>query len=131
VFVNVAGGAKITEPAADLAVAAAIASSWLDRPLPPDMVIVGEVGLAGEIRRVGRLKERLTEAARLGFKKAAAPAEEASQTDIKGLSVLGARNVQQFLHDILDFRPNQRRPETEHNRRFAPPYGDGFSSSSD
>ncbi|MDR1308623.1 MAG: DNA repair protein RadA, partial [Deltaproteobacteria bacterium] len=90
VFVNVAGGAKIGEPAADLAVAAAIASSWLDRALAADLVIVGEVGLAGEVRRVGRLRDRLAEAARMGFRRAVAPLHEAGQVpEGLGLKVHG------------------------------------------
>ena len=55
IFVNVIGGLKIAEPASDLAMAMAIASSYYDRPLPADLAIVGEVGLSGEIRRVGQL----------------------------------------------------------------------------
>ncbi len=73
VFINVAGGLRLTEPAADLATVAAIASSVRDLPLPADMVFVGEVGLAGEVRRVGRIENRLTEASRLGFRRALVP----------------------------------------------------------
>lgn len=67
VFVNVAGGLKIAEPAADLGVLAALASSFRNAPLPPDLVFVGEVGLGGEVRSVARVEERVAEAARLGF----------------------------------------------------------------
>ncbi len=74
VFLNVAGGLKIREPAADLAVCAALLSSRLDRGLPADMVFCGEVGLSGEVRGVIGLETRLKEAARLGFKKAVVPA---------------------------------------------------------
>ncbi len=70
VFVNVAGGVKLSEPAADLAVAAAVASSLAQRPLPGDLVCFGEVGLAGELRAVGRSGARLAEAARQGFGRA-------------------------------------------------------------
>ncbi|ADK84503.1 DNA repair protein RadA [Desulfarculus baarsii DSM 2075] len=70
IFVNVAGGVKLIEPAADLAVAAAIASSLRGRPVPQDVVCFGEVGLAGELRAVGRLRARLAEAARHGFGRA-------------------------------------------------------------
>jgi DNA repair protein RadA/Sms len=73
VYVNVAGGLRIQEPAADLPVALAIASSLRDRALPAETVVVGELGLAGEVRRVGRMERRLQEAARRGFVRAIVP----------------------------------------------------------
>ena len=73
IFVNVIGGLKIDEPAADLAVATAIASSYLDRPVPADLAIVGEIGLSGELRAVSQLPLRLNEAARLGFRRILVP----------------------------------------------------------
>ncbi|MBN2087645.1 DNA repair protein RadA [Candidatus Peregrinibacteria bacterium] len=68
VYVNVVGGLKLSEPAADLAIAMAIASSKLQKPLPPEMVIMGEVGLSGEVRNVSQMKQRLKETEKLGFK---------------------------------------------------------------
>ncbi|MHB8420631.1 MAG: DNA repair protein RadA [Myxococcales bacterium] len=79
VFVNVAGGAEIDEPAADLAVVAALASSVRDRALDPHTVVMGEVGLAGEVRAVGQPEPRLREAARLGFKRALLPRANAER----------------------------------------------------
>ena len=73
IFVNVVGGLQIGEPAADLALAAAIASSVRDRPLPADLALIGEVGLSGELRRVAHLDTRLREAAKLGFASAVIP----------------------------------------------------------
>lgn len=73
VFVNVIGGLRVDEPAADLAVALAIASSVRDRPLPADLVAVGEIGLSGELRAVSQLGARLNEAAKLGFRHALIP----------------------------------------------------------
>lgn len=67
VYVKVSGGARVHEPAADLAVALAIASSFRNQPLPRDVVVMGEIGLSGEIRAVNRIEERLRESARLGF----------------------------------------------------------------
>ncbi len=67
VFVNVVGGIQVEEPAADLAVAAAIASSMRDQPVKADTVLIGEVGLSGELRMVGQMPARLREAAKLGF----------------------------------------------------------------
>jgi DNA repair protein RadA/Sms len=73
VYVNVAGGLRILEPAADLALALALASSRLDVPLPRDVAACGEVGLGGEVRRVGRIDARLREAERLGFRRVLLP----------------------------------------------------------
>src|SRR5204863_8627783 len=67
VYVSVAGGAEVPEPAGDLAVAAALVSSLRDRPLPPGTLVLGEVGLAGEVRAVSQIDPRLAEAAQLGF----------------------------------------------------------------
>jgi DNA repair protein RadA/Sms len=74
VYVNVVGGVRVSEPAADLAVALALASSRLDLPLPEDAAACGEVGLGGEVRRVGQLDHRLREAVRLGFGQVLVPA---------------------------------------------------------
>jgi len=73
VFLNVAGGVRVIEPAADLAVALAIASSYRDTPLPADAVVVGEVGLGGEVRSVVHIERRLREAQRQGFSRALVP----------------------------------------------------------
>jgi len=77
VFANVVGGVRVAEPAADLAAAIAIASSFTDRPVPPDLAAVGEVGLAGEVRGVPLIDARLREAARLGWKRVIAPRDNA------------------------------------------------------
>jgi DNA repair protein RadA/Sms len=69
VFVQVSAGVRLTEPASDLAVAAALLSSVLNRPVPPDALFLGELGLGGEIRPVGGLDRRLVEAGRLGFRR--------------------------------------------------------------
>jgi DNA repair protein RadA/Sms len=73
VFVNVAGGGRVSEPAADLGVVVAAASSYLDRPVRGDVVLMGEVGLTGEVRAVTALAARLKEAAALGFTAAVVP----------------------------------------------------------
>ena len=92
VFVNVTGGMRITEPAADLAVALAIASSRLDLPLPPDVAACGEIGLGGEVRRVGRIEQRLREAARLGFRRVLVPAQMAGAS-AGGAEAIGVADV--------------------------------------
>jgi DNA repair protein RadA/Sms len=89
IFLNVAGGLKIAEPAADLAVAAAIVSSALDVALPGKGVVYGEISLSGDIRPVGRSDSRLKEAAKLGFTEAIAPAACADDTapiKVRGLA---------------------------------------------
>jgi DNA repair protein RadA/Sms len=73
IYLNVVGGLRVDEPGADLAAALAIVSGIRDRPLPTDLVAVGEVGLAGEVRPVGQLEQRLREAAKLGFARALTP----------------------------------------------------------
>src|SRR6202008_4279874 len=70
IYLNVAGGLRIGEPAADLAVVAALVSSASDIPVPADMVVFGEIGLSGEVRAVGQAEARLKEAAKLGFARA-------------------------------------------------------------
>ncbi|MCB2110701.1 MAG: DNA repair protein RadA [Defluviimonas sp.] len=82
VFLNVAGGMRVSEPAADLAVAAALLSAREDIALPPDMVIFGEISLSGALRPVGQTENRLKEAQKLGFSQAVAP--EGSKTDDSG-----------------------------------------------
>jgi len=75
VYLNIAGGLRISEPAADLAAAAALISSALDMPLPQGCVVFGEIGLSGEVRAVNRAEARLREAQKLGFDRALAPAQ--------------------------------------------------------
>ncbi len=75
VYLNVAGGLRISEPAADLAAAAALASSALDQALPQDCVVFGEISLSGDVRSVSRMDARLKEAAKLGFRRALGPAD--------------------------------------------------------
>lgn len=75
IFVNVAGGLKLDEPAIDLGLALGIASGFSNKPLPPKTVVIGEVGLLGEIRSVGRLKQRIAEAKKLGFTQIVSPDE--------------------------------------------------------
>jgi len=85
VYLNVAGGLRISEPAADLAAAAALASSALDAALPQDCVVFGEISLSGDIRPVSRMEARLKESAKLGFTRALAPAQaEARAGDLGG-----------------------------------------------
>lgn len=96
VFVSVAGGASIEEPAADLAIACAIASSVVELALPPDMVVFGEIGLAGEVRAVPRCTPRLEEAAKLGFRRALIPRANVERGEAPaGLSVHGVAHTRE------------------------------------
>jgi len=102
VFVNVVGGLKITEPAADLTVALAIASSFRNQPVADDLVVMGEVGLSGELRTVAQAQRRLTEAARLGFKRALVPQTLTRMKDKPdGIELVGARTLAQALDVAL------------------------------
>jgi DNA repair protein RadA/Sms len=98
VFVNVVGGMRINEPAADLAVAAAIASSYRNVPVPEDCVLLGEIGLSGELRSVGYAERRLNEAAKLGFKRCIVPRTlHLGKADSLGIEVLRARSIGEAL----------------------------------
>lgn len=98
IFVNVVGGLRIDEPAADLAVAAAITSSMRDQPVWADSVLIGELGLSGELRMVGQIDARLREAASLGFKKAIVPKRlHRKEAWPGGIEVLEARSLQEAL----------------------------------
>jgi DNA repair protein RadA/Sms len=99
VYLNVAGGLRITEPAADLAAAAALASSALDMPLPQDCVVFGEVSLSGEVRPVGRMEGRMKEAAKLGFGRALAPL---AASEGGALPVAGVQRLSDAVRRISD-----------------------------
>ena len=92
IYLNVAGGLKISEPAADLAAAAALISSFTGRPLPKDCVVFGEISLSGDVRPAPQAELRLKEAAKLGFKRALVP--EGTKADGAGLALQTIANVQ-------------------------------------
>jgi DNA repair protein RadA/Sms len=97
-FVNVAGGLELDDPAADLACAAALASSFRDRAIGPRTLVVGEVGLAGEVRAVAQAEARLAEAARLGFTRAVVPAGNARHAEPPGgIDLVGVETVAEAL----------------------------------
>ncbi len=97
VFVNVVGGVRVNETAADLPVLLAVLSSFRDRTLPNDLIVFGEVGLAGEIRPVPNGQERLREAAKLGFRRALVPAANAPRAVIPGLEVTPVARYSEVL----------------------------------
>ncbi|HEX9012660.1 MAG TPA: magnesium chelatase domain-containing protein, partial [Anaerolineaceae bacterium] len=99
---NVVGGLQIEEPAADLAVAAAIVSSMKDVPVRADCVFIGEIGLSGELRMVGQMAARLREAAQLGFKTAVVPRRlRRGEPWPDGIKVVEARSLREALQQAL------------------------------
>jgi DNA repair protein RadA/Sms len=114
IFVNVVGGLQIDEPAADLAIAVAIASSWKDLPVKADAVLIGEIGLAGELRMPGQMPARLREAAKLGFKTAIVPkALRKGEGYPKGIEIIEVRSVHEALNAAL------KTPDVPRGRKVA------------
>ena len=106
IFINVVGGLRIGEPAADLAMAMAIVSSMHDRPLPADSVLIGEVGLSGELRAVAQLEARLQEAAKLGFKRALVPKRmRAAEGAPPPIAVEAVRSVHDARRALFEREP--------------------------
>ena len=101
VYVNVAGGGRVTEPAADLGIVVAAASSYMDRVVPPDVLVVGEVGLTGEVRAVAGLELRLREAAALGFRRAIVPQNNVLEPMKVSLDIRGVATVSDALTALL------------------------------
>ena len=97
-YINVIGGLRLDEPAADLPVALAVASSYRDAVIPDDLVAIGEIGLTGEIRSVTHMNQRLAEVARLGFKKCIIPKFGSEKLEIPGtLTVYRVRNLREAI----------------------------------
>jgi DNA repair protein RadA/Sms len=97
IFVNTVGGVRIDDPGVDLAVITALASSFVDRAEPADLVVIGEVGLTGEVRAVSQARARVREAARLGFKRIVLPAaslEQATESE-DGIEAVGVESVEE------------------------------------
>lgn len=102
VYINVIGGLRLDEPAADLPLILALASSYLDKPIPDDLVAIGEVGLTGEIRSVSHISQRLSEIARLGFRRCLIPWMGSDKMDIpEGLIVCRVRNLREAIEMSL------------------------------
>ncbi len=104
-YLNIVGGLWLDEPAADLAAVVALASSYLDRSVPKDMVAIGEVGLTGELRSVNQLSQRISEVRRLGFKTCVIPAHRAEDLgSFPGLRLIPARNIGEAIRAALGQR---------------------------
>lgn len=101
-YINVIGGLRLDEPGADLPVVLAVASSYRDTPVADDLVAIGEVGLTGEIRSVSHMSQRLSEAARLGFRKVIIPRYGSDKVDVPaGLTVYRVRNIREAIETAL------------------------------
>ena len=104
-YLNIIGGLTLEEPAADLAAVVAIASSYLDKPVPDHMAAIGEVGLSGEIRSISHLEQRLTEVHRLGFTQCMVPARRAREIKpLPGLELLPVQSISQALRLLVGQR---------------------------
>ena len=102
IFMNVAGGVKIDEPAVDLGVLASIASSFLDKPVPRHTIVMGEVGLAGEVRAIGNIEMRLIEAEKMGFRRCLVPAGNLKRAVVpKGIELVGVATVEQAMETLF------------------------------
>ncbi|MGM8365537.1 DNA repair protein RadA [Virgibacillus sp. W0181] len=102
-YIKVAGGVKLDEPAIDLAIAVSIASSFRDQPTKPEDIFIGEVGLTGKVRRVSRIEQRVTEAAKLGFKRVICSSNNLDGWTIpENIQVIGVETVQEALNLSVD-----------------------------
>ena len=101
-YINVIGGLRLDEPGADLAVILAVASSYMDKSIPDDLVAIGEIGLTGEIRSVSQINQRLSEVARLGFKQCIIPFGRSEKLEIpEGLTVHKVKNLRDAIEKAL------------------------------
>ena len=101
IFLNVAGGVKLNEPAADLGMVVAVASSHLDKTIDPQTLLLGEVGLAGEVRGITQPEMRVREAAKLGFSRCLLPAGNLKQVKVKGMELIAVKSVEEALEHLM------------------------------
>jgi DNA repair protein RadA/Sms len=104
IFVNVVGGFRMSEPAGDLGICAAVAGSFKNRPITSDTAVMGEVGLTGEVRSVNQLETRLTEALKLGFKRCVVPysAKFVKSKSLKDLDVIQVKTLEGAFDVLFD-----------------------------
>ena len=102
IFMNVAGGVKVVEPAADLGIGVALASSFLDLPVPEGTTVIGEIGLTGEIRAVGHVEARVKEAAKMGFTRCLLPQNSIKQVpDVQDMTIQGITALKQVVEILF------------------------------
>jgi DNA repair protein RadA/Sms len=117
VFINIVGGMKLDDPSTDVAIALAIASSFVEKPLPPDMCFFGEVGLGGELRPVMQAERRIAEAATMGFKRVLLPEAGSSPEMGKktGIELVRCNTLAEALEAALDVKPSRSAMKTQPN----------------
>jgi DNA repair protein RadA/Sms len=102
IFMNVAGGVKVTEPAMDMAIVAAVASSFLDKAISDNTVVLGEIGLTGEVRAIGQADTRIAESRKMGFTRCIAPASNLKRLrNIKGIEAMGVKTVSEAVENLF------------------------------
>jgi DNA repair protein RadA/Sms len=102
IFINVAGGVKIVEPAVDMGIVSAVASSFLDRPILKGTIIFGEVGLTGEVRAIGHVETRIAEAKKMGFTRCLIPKSNLKRmTKIKGIEMVGLKTISLAMEELF------------------------------
>ena len=101
IYLNVAGGMKLNEPAADLGIVAAVASSHLDKGISPQTMVIGEVGLAGEVRGITQPEIRVREAAKLGFSRCILPSGNLRKMKVDGMELTGVASVEEALENLF------------------------------
>ena len=103
IFVNAAGGVRVDEPAVDLAIATAVASSFMDKTVDPQTIVLGEVGLTGEVRAVGRTDIRVKEASKLGFRRCILPQSNVERlTAFRSIEIVGVDSLQNVISLLLE-----------------------------
>ena len=102
IFMNVAGGVKVVEPAVDVAIVAAVASSFLDKPIADGTVVLGEIGLTGEVRAIGQVDTRLSESRKMGFTRCLVPGSNLKRMpEIKGIEITGVKTVSEVVENLF------------------------------
>ena len=102
IFMNVAGGVRVVEPAVDLAIVAAVASSFLDKPIAEGTLVLGEVGLTGEVRAIGQVDTRISESRKMGFTRCLAPESNLKRLrDIDGIEIMGVKTVSEAVENLF------------------------------
>ncbi|MBW1985518.1 MAG: DNA repair protein RadA, partial [Deltaproteobacteria bacterium] len=102
IFINVAGGVKIDEPAVDMGIVSAVASSFLDRSIQKGTIIFGEVGLTGEVRAIGHVETRIAEAKKMGFTRCLIPKSNLKRmAKIKGIEIIGVKTVALAMEELF------------------------------
>jgi DNA repair protein RadA/Sms len=121
IFLNIAGGIRIDEPALDLGVVTALLSSLREEAVDPRTVVCGEVGLAGEVRAVGQMEQRLAEARRLGFNRFIMPCSSVRRTGqaISGMATVGVGNIQELMLALFCQKTSDNHKNSDHGHNTA------------